>query len=204
MSLLVEKTGSGREYKVKDMSQVDFVHLEIDPPEFEMPGLMSYRTKFGPQQPSKGAKVTGSLYMTIQTVVLIETLTTLGAEVRWFSCDTFSTQDHAAAAIARDSAVVFAWKGETLQEYWWCMEQALDWSPGGSLDLVVDDGDDATLLIHERVKTEEEYAKSGKLPDPSFTFLSLHHTMHLKPSRLSMATSCPYPDHPLLFPSVQR
>ena len=125
--------------------------------------------------------------MTIQTAVLIETLTALGAEVRWCSCNTFFTQDRATAAIARDSAVVFAWKGETLQEYWWCTKRALDWSPSGSPDLIVDDGDDATLMIHEGVKTEEEYAKNGKLPDPSSTFLSLHHTMHLKPSRPCMA-----------------
>ncbi|KAL6343227.1 hypothetical protein AAG906_021138 [Vitis piasezkii] len=159
MSLLVEKTNSGREYKVKDMSQADFGRLEIELAEVEMPGLMSCRTEFGPQQPFKGAKITGSLHMTIQTAVLIETLTALGAEVRWCSCNIFSTQDRAAAAIARDSAVVFAWKGETLQEYWWCTERALDWSPGGSPDLIVDDGGDATLLIHE----------GGKLPDPSST-----------------------------------
>ncbi|KAK9995573.1 hypothetical protein SO802_020259 [Lithocarpus litseifolius] len=103
--------------------------------------------------------------MTVQTAVLIETLTALGAEVRWCSCNIFSTQDHAAAAIARDSAAVFAWKGETLEEYWWCTGKALDWGPGGGPDLIVDDGGDATLLIHEGVKAEEEYAKSGKLPD---------------------------------------
>lgn len=115
MALLVEKTTSGREYKVKDMSQADFGRLEIELAEVEMPGLMACRTEFGPSQPFKGAKITGSLHMTIQTAVLIETLTALGAEVRWCSCNIFSTQDHAAAAIARDSAAVFAWKGETLQ-----------------------------------------------------------------------------------------
>ncbi|THG13685.1 hypothetical protein TEA_007424 [Camellia sinensis var. sinensis] len=169
MALLVEKTTSGREYKVKDMSQADFGRLEIDLAEVEMPGLMSCRTEFGPTQPFKGARITGSLHMTIQTAVLIETLTALGAEVRWCSCNIFSTQDHAAAVIARDSAAVFAWKGETLQEYWWCTERALDWGPGGGPDLIVDDGGDATLLIHEGVKAEEEYAKSGKFPDPSST-----------------------------------
>ncbi|XP_048435959.1 adenosylhomocysteinase 2-like [Pyrus x bretschneideri] len=117
----------------------------------------------------KKARITGSLHMTIQTAVLIETLTALGAEVRWCSCNIFSTQDHAAAAIARDSAAVFAWKGETLQEYWWCTERALDWGPGGGPDLIVDDGGDATLLIHEGVKAEEEFAKSRTLPDPSST-----------------------------------
>ncbi|CAN6580213.1 unnamed protein product [Malus baccata var. baccata] len=169
MALSVEKSSSGREYKVKDMSQADFGRLEIELAEVEMPGLVSCRTEFGPSQPFKGARITGSLHMTIQTAVLIETLTALGAEVRWCSCNIFSTQDHAAAAIARDSAAVFAWKGETLQEYWWCTERALDWGPGGGPDLIVDDGGDATLLIHEGVKAEEEFAKSGTLPDPSST-----------------------------------
>ncbi|KAK6161692.1 hypothetical protein DH2020_005073 [Rehmannia glutinosa] len=132
------------------MSQADFGRLEIELAEVEMPGLMSCRTEFGPSQPFKGARITGSLHMTIQTAVLIETLTALGAEVRWCSCNIFSTQDHAAAAIARDSAAVFAWKGETLQEYWWCTERALDWGLTG-------------------VKAEEEYEKSGKVPDPSST-----------------------------------
>ncbi|CAI0437674.1 unnamed protein product [Linum tenue] len=121
-----------------------------------MPGLISCRTEFGPSQPFKGARITGSLHMTIQTAVLIETLTALGAEVRWCSCNIFSTQDHAAAAIARDSAAVFAWKGETLQEYWWCTERALDWGPGGGPDLIVDDGGDATLLIHEKYHKMKE------------------------------------------------
>ena len=169
MELSVEKTASGREYKVRDMSQADFGRLELDLAEVEMPGLMSCRTEFGPSQPFKGAKITGSLHMTIQTAVLIETLTALGAEVRWCSCNIFSTQDHAAAAIARDSAAVFAWKGETLQEYWWCTERALDWGPGGGPDLIVDDGGDATLLIHEGVKAEIAYAKNGSLPDPAST-----------------------------------
>ncbi|XP_057431220.1 adenosylhomocysteinase [Lotus japonicus] len=169
MALVVEKTTSGREYKVKDMTQADFGRLEIDLAEVEMPGLISCRTEFGPSQPFKGAKITGSLHMTIQTAVLIETLTALGAEVRWCSCNIFSTQDHAAAAIARDSAAVFAWKGETLQEYWWCTERALDWGPSGGPDLIVDDGGDATLLIHEGVKAEEVYEKDGTFPDPAST-----------------------------------
>lgn len=169
MELSVEKTASGREYKVRDMSQADFGRLELDLAEVEMPGLMSCRTEFGAAQPFKGAKITGSLHMTIQTAVLIETLTALGAEVRWCSCNIFSTQDHAAAAIARDSAAVFAWKGETLQEYWWCTERALDWGPDGGPDLIVDDGGDATLLIHEGVKAEDVYAKDGTLPDPEST-----------------------------------
>lgn len=169
MALSVEKTSSGREYKVKDLSQADFGRLEIELAEVEMPGLMACRAEFGPSQPFKGARISGSLHMTIQTAVLIETLTALGAEVRWCSCNIFSTQDHAAAAIARDSAAVFAWKGETLEEYWWCTERCLDWGVGGGPDLIVDDGGDATLLIHEGVKAEEEFEKSGKVPDPEST-----------------------------------
>ncbi|KAJ7534048.1 hypothetical protein O6H91_13G077000 [Diphasiastrum complanatum] len=168
-SLAAEKTAGGREYKVKDMSQADFGRLEIELAEVEMPGLISCRTEFGASQPFKGACITGSLHMTIQTAVLIETLTALGAEVRWCSCNIFSTQDHAAAAIARDSAAVFAWKGESLWEYWWCTERALDWGPGGGPDLIVDDGGDATLLIHEGLKAERAYEKDGTLPDPSST-----------------------------------
>ena len=191
------------QYKVKDMAEADFGRLEIELAEAEMPGLMACRTEFGAKQPFKGAKITGSLHMTIQTAVLIETLVALGAEVRWCSCNIFSTQDHAAAAVARDSAgeareedggegawargccrtggqghpsggavgergqglasvpstttrplprpalpAVFAWKGETLEEYWWCTEQALAWPEGEGPDLLVDDGGDATLLIH--------------------------------------------------------
>jgi len=136
------------QYKVKDMSQADFGRLEIDLAEAEMPGLMACRSEFGASQPFKGAKIAGSLHMTVQTAVLIETLTALGADVRWCSCNIFSTQDHAAAAIARDSAAVFAWKGETLEEYWWCTEQMLTWPDGSGANLLVDDGGDATLLIH--------------------------------------------------------
>jgi adenosylhomocysteinase len=157
------------QYKVKDMTQADFGRLEIELAEAEMPGLMACRQKFGAEAPFKGAKITGSLHMTIQTAVLIETLTALGAEVRWCSCNIFSTQDHAASAVARDSAAVFAWKGETLEEYWWCTEQALTWPEGDGADLLVDDGGDATLLIHEGVKAEEAYAKDGTLPDPTST-----------------------------------
>ncbi|CAL9132213.1 unnamed protein product [Musa textilis] len=169
MLLLVEKTSTGREYKVKDLSQADFGRLEIELAEVEMPGLMACRAEFGPSKPLAGACISGSLHMTIQTAVLIESLTALGAEVRWCSCNIFSTQDHAAAAIARDSAAVFAWKGETLAEYWWSTERCLDWGLAGGPDLIVDDGGDATLLIHEGVKAEEEYEKNGKLPDPAST-----------------------------------
>ncbi|KAG2494843.1 hypothetical protein HYH03_007083 [Edaphochlamys debaryana] len=168
MALSVD-TVNGREYKVKDIAEADFGRLEIEMAEAEMPGLMACRSEFGPAQPFKGAKITGSLHMTIQTAVLIETLTALGAEVKWCSCNIFSTQDHAAAAIARDSAAVFAWKGETLEEYWWCTEQALTWAGCDGPDLLVDDGGDATLLIHEGLKAEAAFAKDGTLPDPAST-----------------------------------
>ena len=121
--------------------------LEIELAQVEMPGLMSMIKEFGPAQPLKGANISGSLHMTIQTAVLIETLVALGAKVRWCSCNIFSTQDHAAAAVARDSAAVFAWKGETLEEYWWCTDKMLNWG-SEPLDIIVDDGGDATLLIH--------------------------------------------------------
>ncbi|GLI69585.1 hypothetical protein VaNZ11_014243 [Volvox africanus] len=168
MALSVD-TVNGREYKVKDIAEANFGRIEIELAEAEMPGLMACRTEFGPAQPFKGSKITGSLHMTIQTAVLIETLAALGAEVRWCSCNIFSTQDHAAAAIARDSAAVFAWKGETLEEYWWCTEQALTWAGCDGPDLLVDDGGDATLLIHEGTKAEAAFEKDGTLPDPEST-----------------------------------
>mmetsp|Transcript_12257 Transcript_12257/g.20720 ORF Transcript_12257/g.20720 Transcript_12257/m.20720 type:complete len:488 (-) Transcript_12257:338-1801(-) len=165
----VEKSGKGNEYKVKDIAQADFGRLEIQMAEIEMPGLMSCISEFGASQPLKGCNITGSLHMTIQTAVLIETLVALGAKVRWCSCNIFSTQDHAAAAVARDSASVFAWKGETLEEYWWCTEQALDWQGLPGCDMIVDDGGDATLLIHEGVKYEAEFLAKGTMPDPDST-----------------------------------
>merc|ERR1711981_77611 len=142
--------------------------MEIELAEVEMPGLMSCVTEFGPSQPLKGANISGSLHMTIQTAVLIETLVKLGAVVRWCSCNIFSTQDHAAAAVARDSAAVFAWKGETLEEYWWCTDQMLTWG-SEPLDIIVDDGGDATLLIHEGYKAEKAFEATGAVPDPSTT-----------------------------------
>jgi len=171
VSLTCDKTTSGHEYKVKDIAQADFGRMEISLAEVEMPGLMSCRTEFGPAQPLAGANISGSLHMTIQTAVLIETLTFLGARVRWCSCNIFSTQDHAASAIARDTCPVFAWKGESLEEYWWCTEQMLTWTAEGAEgpDLIVDDGGDATLLIHEGVKFEAQYAKDKSLPDPTST-----------------------------------
>mmetsp|Transcript_25408 Transcript_25408/g.25156 ORF Transcript_25408/g.25156 Transcript_25408/m.25156 type:complete len:186 (+) Transcript_25408:668-1225(+) len=132
-----------------------------------MPGLMASRKEFGPSQPLKGANITGSLHMTVQTAVLIETLKELGANIRWCSCNIYSTQDHAAAAIAKaGSANVYAWKGETLEEYWWCTEQALTWPNADGPDLIVDDGGDATLLIHEGVKAEKAYRESKIIPNP--------------------------------------
>lgn len=146
------------EYQVKDITLADFGRKEIEIAEQEMPGLMATRAKYGPQQPLKGVKIMGSLHMTIQTAVLIETLKALGADVRWASCNIFSTQDHAAAAIAADGVPVFAWKGETLEEYWECTYRALTWPDGSGPDQIVDDGGDATLLIHRGVKAEDNPA----------------------------------------------
>ena len=144
------------DYKVADIKLADFGRKEITIAESEMPGLMSIRKKFGPSKPLKGARVMGSLHMTIQTAVLIETLVELGADVRWASCNIFSTQDHAAAAIAKAGIPVFAWKGETLKEYWWCTEQALSFPDGKGPQLIVDDGGDATLLIHKGFQAEND------------------------------------------------
>jgi len=152
------------EHKIKDISLADFGRKEIDISEKEMPGLMALREKYGQQKPLKGVRITGSLHMTIQTAILIETLTELGANVRWASCNIFSTQDHAAAAIAKGGVPVFAWKGETLEEYWWCTKKALCFDNEVGPQLIVDDGGDATLMIHEGVRLEAEYAKTGKVP----------------------------------------
>jgi adenosylhomocysteinase len=158
------------DYKVADISLAEWGRKDIELSEVEMPGLMACRAEYGPQKVLKGAKITGSLHMTIQTAVLIETLHALGAEVRWCSCNIFSTQDHAAAAIAAaGTSNVFAWKGETLEEYWWCTLQALDWPNGDGPNMLVDDGGDATLLIHEGVKFEAAYKKDGSLPNPDST-----------------------------------
>jgi adenosylhomocysteinase len=153
MSIVVEKE---MKYKVADIQLAAYGRKEIDIAEMEMPGLMSVRQKFGPSKPLKGARITGSLHMTIQTAVLIETLVELGAEVRWASCNIFSTQDHAAAAIAAAGIPVFAWKGETLEEYWWCTERALDFGNGKGPHLIVDDGGDATLMIHRGYEAEDD------------------------------------------------
>ena len=154
---------AGTDYKVADLSLATFGRKEIDLAEHEMPGLMKTREEFAAAQPLKGARITGSLHMTIQTAVLIETLTALGAEVRWCSCNIFSTQDHAAAAIAEAGVPVFAWKGETLEEYWWCTEQALTWPDGQGPNMILDDGGDATLLVHKGV----EFEAAGAVPDPA-------------------------------------
>ncbi|MDQ1704586.1 MAG: adenosylhomocysteinase [Frankiaceae bacterium] len=161
------------DFKVADLSLAEFGRKEITLAEHEMPGLMAMRAEFGPTQPLAGARVTGSLHMTVQTAVLIETLVALGAEVRWASCNIFSTQDHAAAAVVvgRDGTAdapkgvpVFAWKGESLEEYWWCTEQVLRWPDGGP-NMILDDGGDATLLVHKGV----EFEKAGAVPDPATT-----------------------------------
>jgi adenosylhomocysteinase len=151
------------DYKVADISLAAFGRKEIQLAEHEMPGLMATRREFADAQPLKGARITGSLHMTIQTAVLIETLASLGAEVRWASCNIFSTQDHAAAAIAEAGIPVFAWKGETLEEYWWCTEQALNWPDGEGPNMILDDGGDATLLVHKGA----EFEQAGAVPDPA-------------------------------------
>jgi adenosylhomocysteinase len=160
------------DFKVADLSLAEFGRKEIALAQHEMPGLMALREEFGAQQPLKGARITGSLHMTIQTAVLIETLTALGAEVRWASCNIFSTQDHAAAAIAvgpngtpdsPQGVPVFAWKGETLDEYWWCVQQTLVWPNGDGPNMILDDGGDATMLVHKGT----EYEKAGAVPNPA-------------------------------------
>jgi adenosylhomocysteinase len=165
-------TAAGTDYKVADLSLAAFGRKEIQLAEHEMPGLMATRREHAGAQPLAGARVTGSLHMTVQTAVLIETLVALGAEVRWASCNIFSTQDHAAAAIAVGpegtpddprGVPVYAWKGETLEEYWWCTEQALAWSGGEGPNMILDDGGDATLLVHKGV----EFERAGAVPDPA-------------------------------------
>lgn len=152
------------QYKVKDISLADFGRKEIEIAEKEMPGLLSIRHKYSKEKPLKGARITGSLHMTIQTAVLIETLAELGADVRWASCNIFSTQDHAAAAVAASGIPVFAWKGETLEEYWWCTAQALSFPDGKGPNLIVDDGGDASLMVHLGYKAENDPSLLEKKP----------------------------------------
>jgi adenosylhomocysteinase len=155
------------DYKVKDINLAEWGRKEIELAEVEMPGLMNCRKEGAESKPLKGARVSGSLHMTIQTAVLIETLHSLGAEVRWASCNIYSTQDHAAAAIAQaKTASVFAWKGESLEEYWWCTWQTLEWPNDDGPNMIVDDGGDLTYLIHAGYRAELEYETSGILPDP--------------------------------------
>src|SRR5438309_6265248 len=154
MSSATTQTGRKEDFKIKDISLADFGRKEISIAEKEMPGLMAIREKYAPQKPLAGVRITGSLHMTIQTAVLIETLADLGASVRWASCNIFSTQDHAAAAIAAAALPVFAWKGESLEDYWWCTYQALTHPGGKGPELIVDDGGDATLLIHKGYELE--------------------------------------------------
>jgi adenosylhomocysteinase len=169
---LTTTTATGTDFKVADLSLAEYGRKEIELAEHEMPGLMSLRKKYAGEQPLQGARITGSLHMTIQTAVLIETLTSLGAEVRWASCNIFSTQDHAAAAavVGPDGTPedpkgvpVYAWKGETLEEYWWCIEQTLVWPDGNGPNMILDDGGDATLLVHKGT----EYERAGAVPDPA-------------------------------------
>ncbi len=156
-------TQTAQDHKVADIGLAEFGRKEITLAEHEMPGLMKTREEYAAAQPLAGARVTGSLHMTVQTAVLIETLIALGAEVRWASCNIFSTQDHAAAAIAAAGIPVFAWKGETLDEYWWCTEQALTWPGADGPNMILDDGGDATLLVHKGV----EFEAAGAVPDPA-------------------------------------
>jgi len=150
-----------QDFKVADISLAEWGHKEIKIAETEMPGLMALRDEFGQAQPLKGARISGSIHMTIQTAVLIETLVALGAEVRWASCNIYSTQDHAAAAIADQDIPVYAWKGESIEEYWWCTEKMMTWPNGQTPNMILDDGGDATLLVHKGA----EFEKSGTIPE---------------------------------------
>src|ERR1700720_2376097 len=154
MSSTTTQTEKKQDYKIRDINLADWGRKEIAIAEKEMPGLMAIREKYAPDKPLAGVRVTGSLHMTVQTAVLIDTLVDLGASVRWASCNIFSTQDHAAAAIAKSGISVFAWKGESLEDYWWCTDQALSHPGGLGPQLIVDDGGDATLLIHKGYELE--------------------------------------------------
>src|SRR3954454_9503046 len=160
---------SSVDFKVADLSLAEFGRKEITLAEHEMPGLMAMRTEYAASQPLAGARITGSVHMTVQTAVLVETLVALGAQVRWASCNIFSTQDHAAAAVvvgpngtvdAPKGVPVYAWKGESLEEYWWCTEQVLRWPDGEGPNMILDDGGDATLLVHKGV----EFERAGAVP----------------------------------------
>jgi adenosylhomocysteinase len=188
MDLVIEKM----QYKVKDISLAEFGRKEIDIAEKEMPGLLSIRKLYSAEKPLRGARITGSLHMTIQTAVLIETLVELGADVRWSSCNIFSTQDHAAAAIARRGIPVFAWKGETLEEYWWCTAQALSFPGGKGPNLIVDDGGDASLFIHLGFKAENNPELLDKKPanrEEAIIFSTLKEILVNEPGKWHRAVS---------------
>lgn len=177
-----------QDYKIKDITLADWGREEIKMAEKEMPGLMSIRAEYSKQKPLKGARISGSLHMTIQTAVLIETLVELGADVRWASCNIYSTQDHAAAAIAKAGVPVFAWKGETLEEYWWCTEQALTFPGGKGPNLIVDDGGDATLMIHRGVEVEKDPSilkKKYETEDEATLMMALARAYELNKKRWS-------------------
>jgi len=172
MTISESRISADRDFRVADLSLAPFGRKEMLLAEHEMPGLMAIRREYGAAKPLAGARISGSLHMTVQTAVLIETLTELGAEVRWASCNIFSTQDHAAAAVVvgpkgtaenPQGVPVFAWKGETLEEYWWCTEQMMTWDGHDGPNMILDDGGDATLLLHKGV----EYEASGEVPDPT-------------------------------------
>ena len=180
------------QYAVKDISLASFGRKEIEIAEKEMPGLLAIRKKYSTEKPLKGARITGSLHMTIQTAVLIETLVELGADVRWASCNIFSTQDHAAAAIAEKGIPVFAWKGETLEEYWWCTARALSFPEGKGPNLIVDDGGDASLLVHLGYKAENNPAILDKEPssrEEGIIFATLKSLLASEPGKWHRAVS---------------
>jgi adenosylhomocysteinase len=188
MNVMVET----KKYAVKDISLASFGRKEIEIAEKEMPGLLAIRKKYSSEKPLKGARITGSLHMTIQTAVLIETLVELGADVRWASCNIFSTQDHAAAAIAEKGIPVFAWKGESLEEYWWCTAQALSFPDGKGPNLIVDDGGDASLLVHLGYKAENDPGILDKVPasrEEGIIFATLKEILAKEPGKWHKAVS---------------
>jgi adenosylhomocysteinase len=188
MNVMVET----KKYAVKDISLASFGRKEIEIAEKEMPGLLAIRKKYSSEKPLKGARITGSLHMTIQTAVLIETLVELGADVRWASCNIFSTQDHAAAAIAEKGIPVFAWKGESLEEYWWCTAQALSFPDGKGPNLIVDDGGDASLLVHLGYKAENDPGIQDKVPasrEEGIIFATLKEILAKEPGKWHKAVS---------------
>jgi len=178
-------------YKVKDIKLADLGRKLIETEEPEMPGLMQTRAKYGPKKPLKGARIMGSLHMTVETAILIETLKALGADVRWASCNIFSTNDAAAAAIAKTGTPVFAWKGETVEDYWWCTKEAMTWPDGKGPDLIVDDGGDATLLLHLGCKAEKDISvlANPASAEEKALFATIRETLRKKPRWFSEAAA---------------